>query len=214
VTDRDAIVEEIARLVADLTTPREHVEPIYNGRKLIAAHATTQPGLLEQLRQVAHEGLKVEASGSPTGPAGKPASRPPGCFDALNAHVYIVTEARRWGATWGLYGHTTVEACLRGLVGTAPNLDDAVLSRLLKDARYWRGMAASATGWETRPYTPPVPCPLCSRFATLRLNMDNRSAYCTNRDRRPDGDLVCGLTWAPGTVDQLYAYIRGRLEAA
>jgi hypothetical protein len=213
VTDRSLV--ELAALAEELCDTRPHAEPIWvdNGhgnKRLRRIYATTQPGLLEQLREIAHKGLKV---GEGVRATGKPASRPPGCFDALNVHHYIGLEAYRWAQAYATPKPAT-EDNIRILIGLAPSFDDGTFDRLVTDVRYWRGMAATSTGWVERPYTPRVRCPMCQRFGSIRVNIEGKSAYCTNRDRRPSGDLACGQTWPPGMAAPLFDWIRTELEMA
>lgn len=211
--NRDQVVAEIAALAEELCDPHRHTERVEewdrNRNRKVRTYVTTQQGLLKQLRDIAAMGLKV-GSGCGSG-GGKPGSKPPGMFEALARHVYIVVEAGRWCDTVGLPQRDAVEGNIRALVGRAPSLDDQHLARLHKEVRFWRAQAATATGWETPPYTPPVPCPVCSRLGTVRINMAERSAYCTNQDRNMWGDLLCGMSVPPGGVTEdssLAIYIR------
>jgi hypothetical protein len=207
---------ELADLVAELCDGRQHIEPIWEydaagNKRMRRAWTTNHPGLLTQLRAFAHEGLRV-GSRSPAS-VGKPASRPPGCFDALSAHHYISTQAVRWMTPYQA-PRPEPEANVQALVGLVDKLDEVDLARLVGEVRYWRGMAATCTGWIERPYTPPVRCPICHRFGSLRVNIEGRTGYCTNRDRRPDGGLVCGSSWPPGMAGQLFDWVRSELGAA
>lgn len=209
---RDQLVGQIRGWVADLVDVRHHIEPIlddngHGNRRLRRVYPSKQPSLVSLLRETAHEGLKV-GGGSPVGR--KPSSRPPGCFDALNALVYIGARAAAWCDVHHV-ARPEVEDNLRALVGLAPTLDDTDLGRLFREVRYWHGMAAAASGWAERPYTPPVSCPVCSRFGSLRLNIEARAGYCTNRERDRYGDMVCGAAWKPNHAEPLFAYIRAEL---
>lgn len=212
---RDELMSAVYGYVEQLCEPRHHAEPVLddNGhgkKRLRRAWTTVQPGLMTQLRAAAHEGLRVGPS-APSG--GKPASRPPGCFDALNAHVYIAAQAADWVAMMKEPVRDYAEGNLRALIGLAPRMSDADLVRLHTETRYWHGMAATSTGWIERPYSPPVHCPLCGRFGSLRINVEGRAAYCSNRDRA-DGVLVCGIAWPPGTAGQVFDYVRRSLGVA
>jgi hypothetical protein len=215
-SDRHDLMSELDRHVEELVEPRQHTELIWDvdqhrNRRVRRAYVTRQDGLMAQLRAVAHEGLRLRQEGR-GGPSGKPGSRPPGCFDALNRHVYITAEAYSWATGLGVR-RPTVDQTILAFVGVAPLMTDVDLARLVRELRYWRGSAAVATGWVERPYTPPVPCPTCSRFGSLRVNIETRGAYCTNPDRTPTGELACGGAWPPGTAGQLFAYIKAHLEA-
>lgn len=209
---------ELAEIAEMLCDPHRHTEVLYDAddrrnRRPRRVYTTTQDGLLKQLRDAAHEGLRV----GPPGTAGKPDSRPPGSFEALARHVYISVTVGQWCAALGVPVRDTVEGSVHALVGRAGALDDDARRRLLHEARYWRGQAQAATGWTSPPYAPPVPCPCCSRVGTLRVNLASRGAYCASPERTETGELICGATWAPGTVTEgsaLVKYIRAVTEAA
>jgi hypothetical protein len=217
--DRDEVIQELGAIAAELTQSRTHVEPILDdnghGRKTVRrAWTTTQPALLDQLRTMAHEGLRVGAR--PPGSVGKPSSRPPGNFEALAVATMIQDGACRWTASLGMpfAGLRSATAPIRALVGAAPGLDEADLGQLLREMRYWRNVALVATGWVEPLWSPAVPCPMCERYASLRVDVDARAAYCGNRERDAAGLLVCGANWPAGTAGPLFAWIRETLERA
>jgi hypothetical protein len=216
--ERDEVVQELAEIARELTQERTHVEPILDdnghGRKTLRrAWTTTQPSLLDQLRTMAHEGLRVGAR--PPGSVGKPSSRPPGNFEALAVSTSIVDGARRWAVSLNACSERAPAAAqIRALVGMAPTIDASDLLELLREMRYWRTMASIATGWTEALWSPAVPCPLCERFSTLRVDVQARAAYCGSRERRQDGSILCGATWPEGTAGPLFAYVRETLERA
>jgi hypothetical protein len=214
--DRDQIMQEMAQMAGELCHLHKHHEPVFGwdkhrNKKLLKVHTTDQPGLLEQLRDVGHRGLTVEVE-AVTG--GKPKSKPPGCFEAFSRHVYIAVEAGKWCQRVGLPVRNTVEESVLGLVGKAPNLDDGMLDKLATEVRFWHHQAASVTGWGVTPYTPPVRCPSCSAFSSVRMNakVDGQkvvgSAYCTNPERDADNNLVCGSIWVEIDLPVLIAYVQ------
>jgi hypothetical protein len=208
---------ELATLVEELTQPHQHSEVIWddNGhghKRMRRAWTTTQQGLLAQLREIGHEGLRV--GGSRGGPGGKPASKPPGLFEAMARHVYIAVTVASWCRMQGIVLRVSVEDNLHALVGVAPAMDDVTLTRFMREVRYWRGQAATATGWVAQPFTPWIACPSCGRYSTLCISLAEdgrsvRSAYCVNTDREAAmGELLCGASWDEQTVGQLIQYIR------
>lgn len=208
--NRDRLLNEIVVMAEELCDPHRHTEVIYDvdrhrNKKLSRCYTTTQDGLLKQLREVAAEGLKV---GDPVRSGSKPKSKPPGVFDALSAHVYVAVESGHWCEQVGIDPRRTPEESIRGLVGKAPNLEDAVLVELHREVRFWHGQATVMTGWRTSPYTPPVRCPLCQRVGSLRVNLEAKSAYCSNTSRKADNTLACGASWPPDGIDPLVAYVR------
>jgi hypothetical protein len=213
---RDRVLSEIVAMAEELCDTHRHTEPIYDtdkhrNRKLTRAYTTTQDGLLKQMREVAAEGLKV---GETTRSGGKPCSKPPGVFDALSAHVYIAVESERWCESIGIDPRRTPEDSIRGLVGKASNLEDLTLSQLHREIKFWHGQASVLTGWRLSPYTPPVPCPNCKRQGSLRVNLENRSAFCSNGERRFDGTLICGVSWSTDGIVELGNYVRRMTEDA
>jgi hypothetical protein len=210
---RDEALTAIADQVREMTEPRSHIEPIhedngYGKQRLRRIWPTAQPSLLDQLQETAHMGLKV-SGGGPLG--GKPSSRPPGCFDALNALAYIGGRATSWASAYGV-AHSTPTDNVRAMVSIASVVDGPTLARLAGEVSYWHRTAAAASGWSERPYSPHVPCPTCGRFGTLRLNIEARAGYCTNRERLRDGSMACGSAWAPGEAGPLFDYIRSHLN--
>jgi hypothetical protein len=223
---RDELMSELAALAGELCDVHPHHEVIYddNGyrhKRMRRIYTTTQEGLLAQLREIGHEGLKV---GRSTGAGGKPGSKPPGLFEAMSRHVYIAVQAASWCRVQGVVLRMSVEDNIRGLVGSAPSMDDLTLAQFVREVRYWRGQAATATGWVAQPFHPWISCPRCGRQSTLSISMTEdgrgvRSAYCGNTDRdHVTGDLICGSSWDEGSVDQLVRYIRlmaaGSMEVA
>jgi hypothetical protein len=217
-SDRDSRVEDIARWAQELTAPRQHVEPILDdngyGRKTVRrAWTTTVPSLLDQLRQMAHEGLRVGSR--PPGSVGKPSSRPPGNFEALAVSTSIMAGASYWAVAYAMcFDQRNAAGIIRALVGISSLLDDESLYELHREVRHWHAMASLATGWREPPWSPAVRCPACGSFGTLRVDADARSAYCGSRARRGDGRLACAMSWPEGTTTELFAYIRHELEGA
>lgn len=210
---RDESLTTIADQVRELTERRHHVEPIHedNGhgnKRLRRVWPSSQSSLLDQLRETAHAGLKVSGGGPG---AGKPSSRPPGCFDALNALVYISSRAAAWASAYGVSYAEPVNN-VREVVSIASAIDPPTLDRLAGEVSYWYRMAAAAAGWSERPYSPPVRCPNCRGFGTLRINVEAKAGYCSNRERLRDGSMACGAAWAPGEGGPLFEYIRSNLS--
>lgn len=202
---------ELVGLAEELCDAHQHsevVEEWVNRNRKRRTVVTVQQGLLAQLREVSVEGLRVS---DPMPGGGKPKSKPPGVFEALQRHVYIAVTAAQWCQSMGLPQRMTPEENIRAIVGKAPNLDDDGLGRLLREVRQWRRQAALATGWDSQPYSPMVRCPnpRCARWSSIRIYATEPwSAYCTNPDRGPDNELVCGMLWSGDEVRELAAYVR------
>ena len=219
---RDRLMSDLAALAEELCDPHRHTEVIWDTdqhrhKRARRAYTTTQEGLLAQLREIGHEGLKVSGS---TKVVGKPGSKPPGLFEAMARHVYIAVTVAHWCQARAVPLRMSVEANIRALVGAAPAMDDATLARFVREVRYWHGQAATATGWAVEPFRPWVGCPGCGRVSSLCIALtddgrDVRSAYCANADRDPATDeLLCGASWTEETVAELVDYIRNAKEAA
>jgi Zn ribbon nucleic-acid-binding protein len=189
--NRDELMAELAALVDELCDTHLHHEVVWddNGhrrKRMRRVYTTTQDGLLAQLREIGHEGLNV--GGSSAGAGGKPGSKPPGLFEAMSRHVYIAGTVASWCRVQGVALRMSVEDNIRGLVGAASSMDDNTLGRFVREVRYWRGQAATATGWVAQPFHPWISCPTCGRQSTLSISMTEdgrgvRSAYCGNTDR-------------------------------
>jgi len=215
--DRDRIMAELAGLAEELCEPHQHTEVIWDTterrhKRMRRAWTTVQDGLLAQLREIGHEGLKVGGSSGSGG--GKPGSKPPGLFEAMARHVYIAVTVASWCQVRGLPLRIRVEDNIRALVGAAPVMDDDTLERFWREMRYWRGQAAVATGWVAAPFQPWIACPRCGRHSTLSISLTEdgrnaRAAYCINTDRDlVTGELLCGATWSEETIGLLVDHIR------
>lgn len=199
---RQDAVEQIAEQVAELVEARWHVEPFYvwtggRNRKLMA-YPTDQPSLLDQLRTLVDEPLIEEVEGG----RAVPGSRSPAGDDALD-RLMAIEAGTAWWASVRLRRdlRETVEDNLRLLVGMATRLEDVDLRDLEVDIRRFHAWAATLTGWQTPPWRPRAPCPLCDRIGTLRVHLDKKRGLCTG----------CGETWSQedGTIVFLADHIRG-----
>lgn len=187
----------IAALAEELADPRRHTEPIYEwtpgrNRKLTRVIATTQPGLIAQLRDAVQPGS--------TGDGGRsaPASRPPLQLEALDRLIAIERAAVGWGRFLRQPARDDLESTIRALVGAAGRADDTQRHALASDMRRWRGWAAVMTGWASPPLTPYVPCPNCGAIATLRILPERRSGLCSSCDHvwdDSDGSLTALGSW-------------------
>lgn len=220
--NRDRVMAELAALAEELCDPHQHVEVIWDTtehrhKRMRRAWTTVQDGLLAQLREIGHEGLKVGGSSSSGGRLG---SKPPGLFEAMARHVYIAATVAAWCQCTGAPLRIRVEDNLRALLGVAPRMDDDTLLRFAREVRYWRGQAAVATGWVAAPFHPWIACPRCGRHSTLSISLTEdgrnaRAAYCINTDRdQVTGELLCGASWSEEAIGVLVAHIRAAGEGA
>lgn len=193
------VLQEIADVAGELADGRQHTEriPFWDGQrnKKYRTHTIVLPGLLAQL----YESV-IPSSAEADGARSHPASKPPLALEALSAHSWVVTAVTRWCWSLRIDLRDTVEGNVRALVGAAANLDSDTAHSLLSEMRSWRRRCAVMTGWE-RLYCPHVPCPVCEKVGTLRVNLSVKQAFCTNADCRAD--------WSEETIGLLGEYIAG-----
>lgn len=196
------------RDVADaLTDPRQHREPRYgidaHKHKVVAGqHITIQPGLLQQLADMAYPG----AGGDDTDSGGRavPGSRPPGDVDAISAYVSISVGVVRWCHSLRLDLRDTVESNLRQVVATTASREDRDTQiTLLSELRSWRNWCEAITGWRVNATPLPLPCPHCGE-RQLRVNLAGPTARC----------MACRVEWDADTVGVLARVLEAyRVEA-
>ena len=193
----------------ELTDPRRHVEVITgsfwdrnrNKKTRTVRRVTTLPSLLAQLADAVIPGeTYVEAEGSKPGFG----SRPPARLDAIDRLLAIDAGAARWMTSIGLQPRDTTAGNIRALVGVSGTLDSDTLSALVYEVSLWRTWAATVTGWQSPPWRPRVPCPVCDRLGSLRIRLDRSTACC----------MDCGEAWseADGRIYLLAEHIRAEGE--
>lgn len=201
-TDRAKLLADIADAADALTEPHQHAEPIYDydahrNRRMKRAYVTTQPGLLQALRDV----IVPTATGGEN--EGRPAgfrSAPPLCLEAVSRLAVVEIAAVRWCWSLKLELRDTTESNIRALVGAAGNLDSDTQVSLLDELRQWRTWAAVMSGWQSPAYSPKVNCPVdgCGKPNTIRINLARKSALC----------VECHASWDESTIGILADYIR------
>lgn len=194
----------LADFIDELCDPHTHTEPydIWDGNRnrKRRVHRTTQPGLLQQLRDRYDQAPAGEWSNGGTG------SRAPLAMEALSRYIEIGRGVDHWVTLLELTPRPTPESRMRSLVSAATRLDTATRNDLHHEARSWHHTARIVCGWTTPPYRPRVPCPIpdCARRDGLRIHLHDHTALCGH----------CGATWDPTSIGVLADYIRGRSEAA
>lgn len=212
------ILADIADVVSELADGRQHTERIRrwdrNRNEQWDTHITIQPGLLAQLYESVIPG-SADAEGSRP----HPTSRPPLAIEALSLYGVIQIAVFRWAHSLRLEQRDTTESMLRALVGAAPQLDDDTAKALLSELRAWRRWCAVMTGWESALYSPRVPCPVCERMGTLRINLTAKSAFCRGGwdpgqpKRTGDAALYdCDGWWDESTIGVLAEWIRAATD--
>lgn len=203
-TDRDALLQQIAGDVTALVEPRTHTEPYTvwtSGRhRKFKAWRSDHAGLLDQLRAQVPPGSSDDMDGA-GGPGGFESS-PPLVVDALDRLMAIEAgSARVLTLELGHDLRETVEDNLRGIVGQATGLPlESDVKRVAGEVHRWHGWAATLTGWESPPWRPHVPCPLCETGDSLRINLLQKRAIC----------MACAAIWeeADGSIGLLADYIK------
>jgi hypothetical protein len=178
-----------------LTDPRHHREPRYglvgHHKVVVGHHTTTQPGLLQQLADMAYPGTGTDEADN--GGRSVPGSRPPGDIAALSAYLVITMASVRWCHSLRLDLRDTTESNIRQVVATVIGREDHDTQVvLLSELRSWRNQCESITGWSTRAIQLPQPCPHCGE-RQLRVKTEGPAARC----------LACGVQWDADTVGVL-----------
>jgi hypothetical protein len=191
-----------------LTDSRRHTEVITghhweNRNKKITTvrRTTTVPSLLAQLAEAIHPGeVYVENDSSRPGFR----STPPARLDAIDRLLTIDAAAARWVTSIGLTLRSDTAGNIRALVGVAQTLDSDTLDALYTEVTNWHAWAATVTGWQTPPWRPRVPCPVCDVLGSLRIRLDRKTACC----------MDCGEGWdePTGTIWLLADHIRAEGE--
>jgi hypothetical protein len=202
--DRDDAIGQVAEQVRALTEARTHTEPYFKWtaarHRKLHKHTTRHASLLDQLReQLLANGVAVESE-APIGTGGAD-TRAPLAIAVLDVLLRIEAGSAHWVSV-GLRRdlRQTVEGNLRLLVGAATRAEDWQLRDLARDVHRWHSWAATLTGWQSPPFVPNAPCPLCARKGTLRINADQKRALC----------VECGAVWseADGSIGLLADQIR------
>jgi hypothetical protein len=202
--DRDEAVQQVCDDVGLLVEARIHTEPYFlwtrSRHRKLEKHVTRHGSLLDQLRdQLPASGTDDDVD-APIG-AGGAEGRPPLAMDVLDVLLRIEAGTAAWVSVRLRRDlRETVEENLRLLVGTASRTEDWELRDLARDVHRWRSWAATLTGWQSPPFVPNAPCPLCGRKGTLRINPDQKRGLC----------VECGATWeeADGSIGLLADQIK------
>lgn len=161
-------------------------------------HKVTHPSLLDQLARA------VTAGGAGDHGRSHPESTPVADLDVIDVLTTIRGRAFYWTVfhqPWN--DREALGDAIRRLVGRP--WDDDQLVALVRDAERWLTAAQIATGWETRPWTPNVPCPSCNTRGTLKIRDITKAGYATSKVARCSH---CGSRWDDGTIGLLAEMIR------
>jgi hypothetical protein len=183
----------------ELTDPRRHVEVISGWTKsrnrVTRRRITTLPSLLDQLAEAVHPGETYIENDSARPGFG---SRPPARLDAIDRLLAIEAGAARWVTSLRMSLRADTAGNIRALVGICGTLDSNTLAALHTEVTTWRSWAATVTGWQTPPWRPRVPCPVCDTIGSLRIRLDRKTACC----------MDCGDSWDEQSIGLLAEHIR------
>ena len=158
-------------------------------------HAAKHPSLLDQLRAA---GTAGRGAGDDL-PSGGYETRPAARLEALDRLHAIDQAVDDWLVRrFDVSRRGTLEDDLRLLVGLSPHLDGFGEHDLAREAERWLTWARVVTGWDSAPWRPNAPCPMCESTGGLRVRLDAHAAAC----------LDCGETWAPATIGLLADHLR------
>lgn len=197
-----AILDDLREAADALRYNRHHVEPRHEWHPdgtvagTLAPHRTTQPSLLQQLRDMCEPGADGEAGG-----AGGPESVPLQ-IDAASLLASITVGVRMRSLTWQIEGRDTLEDQIGGLIGAANTSDRQKV--LCSELRSWRYQAEVVCGWKDKARPLPAPCPECHKRGSLMARVDGSAASC----------VECGHDWDEVTVHELAKHVTRYREQA
>lgn len=151
-------------------------------------HSVMHPSLLDQLIAT----IRVSTA-QHQGSRATPGSQSPLRIDAFDAYQSIEKQAAE---------------ILKEEFKVSPNRDprinvarflDLPISREVAHTIYqWHATASIITDWQTPPFRPNAPCPVCSKVGTLRIKLAVQSAVCVS----------CHSLWNSATIGLLADHIR------
>jgi hypothetical protein len=209
-TDRRALLMDLADAINELTRPRQHTEyveqrvtepTVREGRKraksgrVRRAHHVTMPPLLKQLADASVPGSGISVGG----PVGFE-SRPSAELEPLSVLRDISDRVGFWVRVFDLDARKPLPDILSALV-SAPH-DDEQLASITRQAVTWVRQARIATGLEPAPITLGDACPYCWVKNSLTIAGDLRSARCGR----------CGKAWDVDTIGLLADMLRANQE--
>lgn len=188
------VFDKLLRVADELTEPRPHVErvPYWDAsrHRKFREHRSVIPGLLAQLYDAAVDPVIVAQEG---GTRPKPSSRPPLAIEALSTYESIAAGALRWVRLTRMTPRVTPQSNIRALVGDSARYDLDTLEALYDEMRMWRRWAAVMTGWEAAVFTPRIPCPACSTFGSIRVNIERGLAFCSECQHSWEGEALAEM---------------------
>lgn len=161
-------------------------------------HVVQHDALLAQLGPI----LSTTATAEQEGGGALPGPRAGARLGAIAVRARIDAEATTWLKAIGAPCPVSLAARLCTLVkveAQAHGMKDERGRVLVKAAASWRAAARIVTGYDSKPWSPNVPCPNvdCEQRQTIRVRFDIRAALC----------VECGDTWEDDRLLQLGTYV-------
>jgi hypothetical protein len=172
---------------------KELVQPIltstvYQIDESYSEHSVMHPPLLDQLLAT----MRV-ATAESKGSRATPGSQSPIRIDAFDAYRTIHKEAKAV-----LAQEFKVKPSSDVKKNVARFLDLPISKELAQLIYQWHATASVITDWQTPPFSPNAPCPVCSKNGTLRIKLAMQSAVCVS----------CKSLWNSATIGLLADHIR------
>lgn len=172
---------------------KELVQPIltstiYQVDESYSEHSVMHPPLLDQLLAT----IRV-ATAESRGSRATPGSQSPLRIDAFDAYNAIQKEAR---AVLTDFFKVKPSSDVKKNVGRF--LDLPISKELAQLIYQWHATASVITDWQTPPFSPNAPCPVCNKNGTLRIKLAMQSAVCVS----------CKSLWNAATIGLLADHIR------
>jgi hypothetical protein len=172
---------------------KELVQPIltstvYQIDESYSEHSVMHPPLLDQLLAT----MRV-ATAESKGSRATPGSQSPIRIDAFDAYRTIHKEAK---AVLSLEFKVKPSSDVKKNV--ARFLDLPISKDLAQLIYQWHATASVITDWQTPPFSPNAPCPVCNKNGTLRIKLAMQSAVCVS----------CKSLWNSATIGLLADHIR------
>jgi hypothetical protein len=183
--------DHITHLIRGWTTTETIRRPTQdtNGRwkTTNTLHTVQHPPLLNQLEEAVTGTTLTNDDTYRHNTGSKPAAR----LDAIVVLQRIDRQSRELATRLHL-DRAPLRPRLSGIAGKLATTTDPTV------AAWWRS-ARIVTGWDSPPYSPPVPCPneTCEKRGTLRIRLADRIATC----------VECGSTWGPDEINMLGRWV-------
>jgi len=195
---RDVLTARLLGSLDALAYDHTHTETCPSDDGGVRRHTSRHPPLVTQLRDTG----RTTSEEGPGARAGYDSALPVR-VDAVDRLAAIADGAREWLARMGIRPRGDALADLRAIPGGLPVLLYDDLDALTREARAWWCWARTVTGWDSPPWTPHAPCPVCETLGGLRVRLATRTGVCVD----------CGASWDRDTVEVLGRWVRAWSES-